>query len=362
MMKIEGDRLVIDGRECRFVPTPHQGARIEPALIVLHDTAGRLAPGSSVEWFQDPKAKASAHFVVERDGTIVQMVECDRMAWHAGKSEWQGRANVNGFAIGIEIVSPGKLLARGDQGVAWFGECFDGCVAVDSAAHGGPGLWLPYTPEQIAAVSGLVRALAIRYPTITDVVGHYEVSPGRKVDPGPHYPMEPLRRMLSARTAPEAETVRWAQGRLAELGYAPGSADGHMGPRCRNATRAFQEQNGLDLTGALDPDTTAALASDSAKEMPAGTRAEATPADLAAAGSGQVTDAWWVKRLGEVTALAAIVKSAGDAASDLTTWATSASGLTSIAIVAAALGVWWLGSRIEWRRVAEHARGLNLSR
>lgn len=362
MMRIEGDRLVIDGRECRFVPTPHQGARIEPALIVLHDTAGRLETGSSVAWFQDPKAKASAHVVVERDGTITQMAEFDRMAWHAGKSEWQGRTNVNGFAIGIEIVSPGKLVRRGEQGVAWFGQCFDGCVEIDSKAHGGPGLWLPYTPEQIAAVSDLVRALAIRYPTITDVAGHYEVSPGRKVDPGPHYPIEPLRRMLSARTAPDAETVRWAQGRLAELGYAPGSRDGHHGPRCRNATRAFQEQNGLDLTGELDPDTTAALASDSAKEMPAGARADATPADLASAGSGQVTDAWWVKRIQEGTALGLVIKSAGDAFNDFTTWATSASGATTLVMLAAITVAWRLGDRIEWRRVLEHRLGLNLSK
>ena len=78
-----------------------QGGRLEPTLIVLHDTAGRLAKGSSVAWLCNPKAKASAHLVVERDGSVTQLAEFDPpVAWHAGQSSWRGRSGCNAFAIG----------------------------------------------------------------------------------------------------------------------------------------------------------------------------------------------------------------------------------------------------------------------
>ena len=87
-------------------------------LIVLHYTAtGSLA--AAVNWFKNPAAKASAHYVIDRDGTIVRMVPEAKKAYHAGKSEWQGRKDVNRISIGIEIVNWGKLVQRDGQFFSW---------------------------------------------------------------------------------------------------------------------------------------------------------------------------------------------------------------------------------------------------
>lgn len=119
--EIIAERLLIDGRPATFAPSPNIGGRIEPTLIVLHDTASPLASDGSISWLCNPQSKVSAHFVVGRDGRVTQLVPCDRAAWHAGQSSWCGRANCNGYAIGIEIVNPGKLTRRGDMAYAWFG-------------------------------------------------------------------------------------------------------------------------------------------------------------------------------------------------------------------------------------------------
>lgn len=102
-MEISDGRLYINGEPCRF-DDPHprnfSRTRMEPDLLVYHDTAGRLKEFSSVNWFNNPAARASSQFVVETDGTITQMVLCDQIAFHAGKSSWQGRRSCNRFAIG----------------------------------------------------------------------------------------------------------------------------------------------------------------------------------------------------------------------------------------------------------------------
>lgn len=119
---IKSARLAADGNPVPYKPSPNVRGHAAPTLIVIHDTAGHLHGGSSVSWLTQRKAKASAHFVVERDGSVTQMVELDRIAWHAGKSAWRGRSDCNSFAIGIEIVSPGRLVRKGATAVAWFGE------------------------------------------------------------------------------------------------------------------------------------------------------------------------------------------------------------------------------------------------
>lgn len=244
--KIIADRLSIDRRAVPFVPTPNQGGRIEPTLIVLHDTAGRLEKGSSVKWLSQKRAGVSAHFVVERDGSVTQLVDCDMKAAHAGESTWRGRRYCNGYSIGIEIVSPGSLTVRGDRAFAWFGQSWPltDCVKGKSDLHG-ESYWLPYTPEQIASVEKMIRALAIAYPRITDVVGHFEVSPRRKVDVGPHYPLARARAILANRNAPEPDLVAAAQKRLTELGYWPGAIDGHAGIDTRAASSRRTEPAGF---------------------------------------------------------------------------------------------------------------------
>jgi N-acetyl-anhydromuramyl-L-alanine amidase AmpD len=209
MFEIENGRLIIDGAAAPFVPTPNQGGRLEPTLIVLHDTAGRLAKGSSVAWFADPKAKASAHVVVERDGGVTQVVSFDRVAWHAGPSSWRGRSNCNAFAVGIEIVNPGKLTGTPANAKAWFGESFgpeSGIVRASTPAHG-DGCWMPYTEAQLRTVEQLIAALAREYP-IGEVVAHHDISPGRKVDTTPLMDWPRMRTVLESGGAQHDEVSR----------------------------------------------------------------------------------------------------------------------------------------------------------
>jgi len=107
--------------------------------------------------------EVSAHFLVRRDGELVQFVSCDARAWHAGASVWHGRSECNDFSIGIEL-----------EGLE--GERFDA--------------------SQYVALAALIDALKARYP-IAAVVGHEHVAPGRKNDPGPGFDWVRLRSMVT---------------------------------------------------------------------------------------------------------------------------------------------------------------------
>jgi N-acetylmuramoyl-L-alanine amidase len=181
------------------------GPLIAPELIVVHDTASRIEPGRAAEYLRDNVAQVSVHFVVERDGSVEQQVATNRRANHAGASRWEGREGCNGFSVGIEIVSPGRLVRSGADGLAWFGQRF-GIAANDliemATPEHGAGLWMPYTPGQIAAVEALAAALVAGIPTIRDLRPHWYVSPGRKIDTSPLFPVEPLRARLFGRDDP----------------------------------------------------------------------------------------------------------------------------------------------------------------
>lgn len=93
----------------------------------------------------------SAHFFIRRDGTLIQFVPCEKRAWHAGVSSWQGRQRCNDFSIGIELEGSGTV---------------------------------PFTDVQYAALIALTQRLCARYP-IQHIAGHSDIAPGRKNDPGP---------------------------------------------------------------------------------------------------------------------------------------------------------------------------------
>ncbi len=97
--------------------------------------------------------RVSSHFLVRRDGQILQFVPCNKRAWHAGVSVWRGRSRCNDFSIGIELE----------------GSDFE-----------------PYTEQQYRALVRMVRRLRRIYP-IVDIVGHSDIAPGRKTDPGPFF-------------------------------------------------------------------------------------------------------------------------------------------------------------------------------
>ena len=316
MYEIKSDRLQIDGRPARFEPTEHVGGRIEPVAIVLHDTAGG-PPGNSISWLRRNPRKVSAHCIVLRDGTIVQLADFDRKTNHCNPSTWRGAPNCNGRMIGIEIVNPGHLRGTPDSAVSDFGKTYrrsDGVVECKATQFHGAFCWMRYTDEQMLAVERLIAALGAAYPTITEVIGHHDVSPGRKDDPTPLMNWGRMRAALGARQvqAPPAVEVRHAQQALIDLGYHfVGGADGHMGPRTRAAVFAFQEANKLKATGLLDEITLDLLRHAEqmgAKEMATGARDEATAETIS---SPTIT----ATKVGEAIAVANLSVQTGNAVS-----------------------------------------------
>lgn len=120
--------------------------------VVIHATqSSKLS--SPLEWLTIPESKVSAHYLIDLDGTIYQLVDENNVAWHAGESEWRGQKSVNAFSIGIELVNA-------NDGI------------------------MEYPEPQIEACRHLTVAICReRGIKSEDVVGHFQVSPGRKTDP-----------------------------------------------------------------------------------------------------------------------------------------------------------------------------------
>jgi AmpD protein len=168
--------------QARRVESPNHDARPDHALVtlaVIHSIS--LPPGeyggdaierlfaNRLDWDAHPYygkirgLRVSSHFLVRRDGALLQFVSCDRRAWHAGRSSWRGRDECNDYAVGVEL-----------EGLE--GETFEGV--------------------QYRTLARLLRALAERY-AVTEAVGHEHVAPGRKIDPGPGFDWQALQRQLA---------------------------------------------------------------------------------------------------------------------------------------------------------------------
>lgn len=147
-------------------PSPNQDARahgVKPDLLVLHYTGMRTA-AEALARLCDPGAKVSAHYTVDEDGTIYAHVPEDRRAWHAGVSFWAGVSNVNDCSLGIELVNPGHEFG-----------------------------YRPFTDAQIEALIDLVADIRARHPIAAQrIVGHSDVAPARKQDPGEFFPWRQL--------------------------------------------------------------------------------------------------------------------------------------------------------------------------
>lgn len=161
--------------------------------IIIHYTAGSSAE-SSIATLVNQAIKASAHVVIGRDGTITQMVPFNIIAWHAGPSQFGNRVGFNQYSIGIEIDNAGLLEKRGDLYYSWFGQAYDAKDVV-FAVHRNqktPNYWHAYTQKQIEVVEELCQSLVNTYG-IKYILGHEEISPVRKIDPGPAFPLDKLR-------------------------------------------------------------------------------------------------------------------------------------------------------------------------
>ncbi len=141
--------------EIRQVPSPNfrkYAKKRAVTTVIIHSTAtAKLA--SPLEWLTLPESQVSAHYLIDVDGIVIQLVQENDVAWHAGESEWKGQKNVNGFSIGIELVNAN-----------------DGIMI--------------YPEAQIEACRQLVAAICLeRKIRSDDVVGHKDIAPNRKTDP-----------------------------------------------------------------------------------------------------------------------------------------------------------------------------------
>ena len=166
-------------------PSPNFDDRTAPvSMIVLHYT-GMPTCAEAIARLCDPTAKVSAHYLVDEDGTVFAMVDEDKRAWHAGQSHWREIDDINAASIGIEIVNPGH-------------------------DHG----YRPFPLEQVGAVVRLVHDLKDRYEiTRGNIVGHSDIAPTRKRDPGELFPWNELARRRLALPRPTKNLVdpQWSQ-------------------------------------------------------------------------------------------------------------------------------------------------------
>lgn len=156
----------------QFIASPNYDERPqdnEITLIVIHNISlppkqyggegviqlftNRLDPAEHPYYAEIHELKVSSHFFIRRDGSLIQFVPCSARAWHAGKSQWQGRECCNDFSIGIEL--------EGSD--------------IDA-----------FEAAQYLTLNNLLTALKCKYP-IQAIVGHSDIAPGRKTDPGPYF-------------------------------------------------------------------------------------------------------------------------------------------------------------------------------
>lgn len=221
-MKIIRHRLAQeDGSPYPYVASPNLGGPLTPIYLVIHFTAGRSAE-SSVNWLTNRAAKASAHLVIGRDGGITQLVPFHRIGWHAGRSSWDGLNGLNRYSLGIELDNPGQLVRNGNRWRAWYGDEYEDDGVIEAVhKHGSQAFgWLTYSTAQLDAALAVSSLLMTKYD-LKDIVGHDDIAPGRKVDPGPAFPMREFRAHLQGRA--EEEELRYQTTTRLNIRSGPGS-------------------------------------------------------------------------------------------------------------------------------------------
>ena len=229
-------------------PSPNfDGRRAPPDAIILHYT-GMQTGEAALERMRDPAAKVAAHYMVEEDGRVFRLVAEERRAWHAGASYWRGERDLNAASIGIEIVNPGHEWG-----------------------------YRPFPDDQIEAVIGLLDALRGRW-SVPDsrILGHSDVAPARKTDPGELFPWkrlaeaghglwyEPEPERIAALGAPlqtgdEGAGVFVLQAGLHRLGYEPKPSGVYDGETATVVTAFQRHWRPERADGVADGETRARL-------------------------------------------------------------------------------------------------------
>ena len=186
--------------------TPNKGGPIEPQYLVFHFTAGRNAQ-ASIDWLCNPQAQASAHLVVGRDGSITQLAPFNVKTWHAGVSHWEGLTGLNNYSIGIEMDNAGRLTKSGSTYRAWFQAEYpeEEVLQAKHKFEQDLSYWHTYTEAQIEKALELASILVSTYE-LRDIVGHDDIAPGRKNDPGPAFPLANIRARVFGRSGEEDKT------------------------------------------------------------------------------------------------------------------------------------------------------------
>ena len=212
-------------------PSPNHDARTRPiSHIVLHYT-DMADPQAALARLCDPQAKVSAHYFIHRGGEIVQLVDDERRAWHAGVSYWRGETDMNSASLGIEL---------------------------DHDGHDENGRMAAFPPAQMAGLIALLKELTARHQIAPqNIFAHSDIAPGRKIDPGEAFDWAALNKagfglwltgVKIEDVTPLAEgssvengdkAVAPLQKALAAFGYQI-QADGHYGPQTTAVIAAFQ--------------------------------------------------------------------------------------------------------------------------
>ena len=160
-------------------PSPNFDERQLPvSMIVLHYT-GMVDAQSAIDRLRSPDAGVSAHYLVKEDGEVIQLGDGEKGAWHAGRSYWRGITDVNSASVGIEIVNPGHEFG-----------------------------YRPFPDEQIASVIPLVSDIKERHGIGRgNIVGHSDVAPARKEDPGELFPWWELAKRRLALPSPSRDLM-----------------------------------------------------------------------------------------------------------------------------------------------------------
>ncbi len=215
-------------------------------MVVLHYT-GMPTAAAALQRLTDPEAKVSSHYVIDEDGTIYRLVPEEKRAWHAGVAFWRGVRDVNARSIGIELVNPGHEFG-----------------------------YREFPAVQIDALIALLKDIASRYEVMPgNYVGHSDVAPTRKEDPGELFPWRRLHaagfgRWWAAdfKVSPNAPVMRAGerggavlelQVALDKIGYAI-EGSGIYDPHTEAAVRAFQRHWRQDqVDGISDAETTSLI-------------------------------------------------------------------------------------------------------
>lgn len=165
--------------------------------LIIHYTAGRNAE-SSAKYLQKQEVKASAHLVIGRNGELFQLVPFNKIAWHAGKSSYGGKSGFNNYSIGIELDNAGVLTRTGNDFQSWFGKKYMQSDVMERVHRNEsqPRFWHIYTEKQLEVNEEISRLILDKYKSIVHILGHEEISPGRKQDPGPAFPLDKFRRQI----------------------------------------------------------------------------------------------------------------------------------------------------------------------